>query len=110
MIILVTEEKDIEQELRGILINEAAAKESPCRCYEIPKAGGAKAKICFSKGIVGALSPEQINKFCPTTSELKSELLEERTEKFIKCSKEAEAKKLGLFDRIQFMSKCLTKE
>ena len=107
MIILITEEDQLEEDLKGILVDEAAAKGSPCRCYLIPKAGGRETKICFSKGIIGALSPEQIEKYCPTSLELKSGPLTKKVEHFIKCSEEAEKKGLGLLERIEYMKECL---
>lgn len=58
----------------GIVVNEAVAKTSPCRCIEYRPGE----KLCFSKGIVGALSDEQEKIYCPTVEELVSPGLEER--------------------------------
>ncbi|MBA7684767.1 hypothetical protein ES703_93176 [subsurface metagenome] len=58
----------------GIVVNEAVAKSSPCRCFEYEPGK----KLCFSKGIVGALSDEQEEIYCPSVEELKSPGLEKR--------------------------------
>jgi len=58
----------------GIVVNEAAATASPCRCVEY-KPGK---KLCFSKGIVGALSDEQEKLYCSTTEAMESPGLEKR--------------------------------
>lgn len=58
----------------GIVVNEALAKATPCRCIEYRPGK----KLCFSKGIVGALSDEQEKIYCPTVEELVSPGLERR--------------------------------
>lgn len=58
----------------GIVVSEAIAKTSPCRCIEYRPGK----KLCFSKGIVGALSDEQEAIYCPTTEALESPGLEKR--------------------------------
>ena len=58
----------------GIVVNEAAAMASPCRCIEYRPGE----KLCFSKGVVGALSDEQEAIYCPTTEALVSPGLEKR--------------------------------
>lgn len=58
----------------GIVVNEAIAMASPCRCIEYRPGK----KLCFSKGVVGALSDEQEEIYCPTVEELKSPGLEKR--------------------------------
>ena len=60
----------------GIVVNEARAKASPCRCIEYRPGK----KLCFSSGIVGALSDEQEKIYCPTVEELVSPGLERRLE------------------------------
>ena len=60
----------------GVVINEAVAKASPCRCIEYRPGK----KLCFSKGIVGALSDEQEGIYCPTVEALESPGLEKRME------------------------------
>ncbi len=58
----------------GIVVNETLAKATPCHCIEY-KPGK---KLCFSKGIVGALSDEQEKLYCSTTEEMESPGLEKR--------------------------------
>ena len=58
----------------GIVVNEAVAMASPCRCIEYRP----RKKLCFSKGIIGALSDEQERIYCPTTEKLESPGLEKR--------------------------------
>lgn len=58
----------------GIVVDEVLAKATPCRCIEYRPGK----KLCFSKGIVGALSNEQEKIYCPTTIPLESPGLERR--------------------------------
>lgn len=58
----------------GIVVNKTVAMTSPCRCIEYRPGK----KLCFSKGIVGALSDEQENMYCSTTEKLESPELERR--------------------------------
>ena len=47
----------------GILVDEERARRTPCKCVEY-KPGK---KLCWSPGIVGALTDEQETLYCPTT-------------------------------------------
>jgi len=58
----------------GVVVNEAVAMASPCRCIEYRPGK----KLCFSRGVVGALSDEQEKVYCPTTVPLESPGLEKR--------------------------------
>ena len=58
----------------GIVVNEATAMASTCRCIEYRPGK----KLCFSKGIIGALSDEQEALYCPITEKLESPSLEKR--------------------------------
>lgn len=60
----------------GIVVDEALAKVTPCRCIEYRPGK----KLCFSKGIIGTLSDEQEKLYCPTTEKLESPGLEKRLE------------------------------
>lgn len=64
----------------GIIVNETAARETPCKCYQLGKTTEAHDLLCFSKGIVGGLTDEQESKYCtskdilPPTPELKKRI------------------------------------
>jgi len=57
----------------GIVVDEGIARNTPCRCVD---------SICFSKGIVGALSKAQQEWACNPRAELKSPALRQRVERF----------------------------
>ena len=44
----------------GILMDPSLARKTPCRCYTHK----GKPKLCFSEGIMGAMSKLQIREFC----------------------------------------------
>lgn len=44
----------------GLVVNEATAKVSPCTCYRVDET-----EMCFSKGVIGTLTKEQIGLYCP---------------------------------------------
>jgi len=50
----------------GIVVNEPRAKTTPCKCVEY-KPGK---KLCWSPGIIGALTDEQEELYCPTTEKV----------------------------------------
>jgi len=58
----------------GIVVDEAKAKATSCRCIEY-KPGK---KLCFSSGVVGALSDEQEKLYCNPEIPLESPGLEKR--------------------------------
>ena len=45
----------------GIMVDEAVAKATPCTIYKVDTT-----EIGFSRGVIGALSKEQIEAYCPT--------------------------------------------
>lgn len=63
----------------GIVVDEVLAKATPCRCIECRPGK----KLCFSKGIVGALSDEQEKLYCPTEEKLESPGLGKRLESWM---------------------------
>lgn len=63
----------------GIVVDEELAKVTPCRCIEYRPGK----KLCFSKGIVGALSDEQEKLYCPTEEKLESPGLQKRLESWM---------------------------
>ena len=44
----------------GLLMDPVVARRTPCKCYTYK----GKPKLCFSEGIVGAMSKFQIKEFC----------------------------------------------
>jgi hypothetical protein len=61
----------------GIVVNEALAKSSPCRCATLDGS-----ELCFSRGIVGALDKGEKKLYCPTKTYFESAGLTERLKKF----------------------------
>lgn len=58
----------------GIVVNEAVAKATPCRCIEYRP----DKYLCFSKGVVGALSDPQEALYCNPREMMESPGLERR--------------------------------
>lgn len=46
--------------LDGIVVNENDAKVGPCKCVDTSDGG----KLCWDKGIIGALHKDQVKKYC----------------------------------------------
>lgn len=69
----------------GILMNPSLARKTPCKCYTHK----GKPKLCFSKGIIGAMSKHQIDEFCNPLIDLGES---ERLKIFEKAAKKASAK------------------
>ena len=92
----------------GIVVNEATAMASPCRCIEYRPGK----KLCFSKGIVGGLSDEQEKLYCPTTEALESPGLEKRLEGWMEsvetCKAEIAAIPKG--ERLEPWLGCMSRE
>lgn len=59
--------------LGGIVVNPEVAARTPCTCY---------GNICFSPGIMGALSKAEKQAYCPSTIEKTSPKMTERLEKW----------------------------
>lgn len=66
----------------GILVDEATAKATPCKTFDIGKGK----KLYFSKGIIGALDEDQIETYCKGMIAEESPELRERVEKFRSAS------------------------
>lgn len=92
----------------GIVVNEAIAKTSPCRCieYRLGK------KLCFSKGIVGALSDEQEAIYCPAVEELVSPGLEKRLKGWMESVEtcKAEIASIPKGERLEPWLGCMSRE
>lgn len=48
----------------GILVNKEEAENSPCDCFIFGDPNKPEDRLCFSKGIVGALNDSQEEIFC----------------------------------------------
>lgn len=92
----------------GIVVNEAVAKASPCRCFEYEPGK----KLCFSKGIVGALSDEQEKIYCPTIEKLESPGLEKRLKSWMgaKTICKAEIEPIPKGERLGPWLGCMSRE
>jgi len=89
----------------GIVVDEARAKASPCRCY-------LDRKLCFSKGIIGALSEEQKKIYCPTTETLESPRLERRLKGWMEAKTicKAEIEPIPKGERLEPWLSCMSRE
>jgi len=92
----------------GIVVNEAVAKSTSCRCMEYRPGK----KLCFSKGIVGALSDEQERIYCPTVEELVSPGLEKRLESWMESVEtcKAEIAPIPKGERLEPWLGCMSRE
>jgi len=106
----------------GVVINEELAKRSPCECYII-ELDGKKTDICFSKGIIGQLTEEQEQKYCPIRVDITEEYaknnpvylkayedLKKRLKEFIEASEECKRLARNIkdgFERLKFRIKCM---
>jgi len=92
----------------GIVVNEATAMASPCRCVEYRPGK----KLCFSKGIIGALSDEQEAIYCPVTEELESPGLEKRLKDWMDAVEtcKAEIAPIPKGERLEPWLSCMSRE
>lgn len=92
----------------GIVVDEALAKATSCRCIEYRPGK----KLCFSKGIVGALSDEQEKIYCPTVEELVSPGLEKRLEGWMESVEtcKAEIAEIPRGERLRPWLSCMSRE
>jgi len=92
----------------GIVVNEAVAKASPCRCFEYEPGK----RLCFSKGIVGALSDEQEKLYCPTVEKIESPGLERRLKGWMGAVKvcKAEIEPIPKGERLGPWLGCMSRE
>lgn len=92
----------------GIVVDEALAKTTPCQCLEYRPGK----KLCFSKGIIGALSDEQETIYCPTTVPLESPGLERRMESWMRAVGTCKAEIAGIpkGERLEPWLSCMSRE
>ena len=92
----------------GIVVDEARAKATPCRCIEY-KPGK---KLCFSSGVVGALSDEQEKLYCNPEEKLESPGLEKRLKSWMGSVDicKAEIAKIPPGERLKPWLSCMSRE
>ncbi len=92
----------------GIVVDETMAKATPCRCIEYRPGK----KLCFSKGIIGALSDEQEKIYCPTTVPLESPGLERRLKGWMESVEtcKAEIAEIPKGERLEPWLSCMSRE
>lgn len=92
----------------GIVVNEATAKATPCRCIEYRPGK----KLCFSKGVVGALSDAQEELYCHPEEKLVSPGLEKRMEHWMESVSicKAEIAKIPPGERLRPWLGCMSRE
>jgi len=92
----------------GIVVNEATAMASSCRCIEYRPGK----KLCFSKGIIGALSDEQEAIYCPVTEELESPGLEKHLKDWMDAVETCKAEIAPILkgERLEPWLSCMSRE
>ena len=61
----------------GIVVNEGIAKATPCTCYVIDKT-----ELCFSRGVIGGLSPAQREAYCGAGKIVEAQGIARRVKRF----------------------------
>ena len=76
----------IQLALDGIVYNEEKAERGECKCVPLPTGKN----LCWAKGIIGALSQDQVKKYCrPETTVVETGAkIPKHVEKFIEASEE----------------------
>jgi len=87
----------------GIVVDEDIARMTPCTCIEY-KAGK---YLCWSEGVIGALSDIQERFYC-NPRVIKKGKIPERIRAFIECSEKY--KGVPLEERLRGISECLKKK
>jgi hypothetical protein len=90
----------------GIVVDEALAKATPCRCYDIDGK-----LMCFSKGIIGTLDQAQIDLYCKEKQIVK-EGIAKRVAKFREAAEvcKARIKDIPKGERLKPWLECMSKE
>lgn len=92
----------------GIVVDEAKAKATSCRCIEYQPGK----KLCFSSGVVGALSDEQEKLYCNPEIPLESPGLEKRLKSWMGATKicKAEIAEVPKGERLEPWLHCMSRE
>lgn len=87
----------------GIMVDPDIAARTPCKCYD---------NICFSRGIIGALSEAQREAYCPTTEHVTSPGMTRRLKNWQEavgvCKREIEKYEKG--ERLEPWLSCMGRE
>jgi len=67
----------------GLVVDEATAKATPCTCFRLPDRD-----LCFSRGVIGMLTPEQETTFCVVGKVYREEGPARRVAKFREAAEE----------------------
>ncbi len=91
------------ENLGGIVINKEEAESGACTCYD---------KVCFHKGIIGALNAEERSRYCRTVHEGHSEAMMHRIAHWNKAIQICQAviKPIAKGERLEPWLGCMTKE
>jgi len=91
---------------KPVVINEDIARASPCRCYKLDKE-----EVCTSPGIIGILTEEMKEKYCPEKDFAPDEV-SRRVEKLSKSAHECglEVKEIPKEERYQRIVECLVRK
>jgi len=80
----------------GIVVDEAKARETPCRCFQIGPTKEAHDLLCFSKGVIGTLTNAQDTAYCTKRNiEPPSPALKRRITEFTEAAQAASARYKG---------------
>lgn len=93
------------QDLKGIVVTEELARISPCIRIK-------GTDLVFTKGVVGALSKEQRDKYCPTIIDVERHEFRKRVARWseaVKTCKER-TKHLSGADRVKAYIECMSEE
>jgi len=87
----------------GVVIDADVAARTPCKCYD---------NVCFSRGIVGALSESQREAYCPTTEHVTSPGMTKRLEHWQEAVNtcKAEISKYEKGERLEPWLECMGRE
>lgn len=92
----------------GLVVDEARALISPCTCYKIAPTR----TMCWSSGVIGTLTKEQEERFCPTKEYKTSPKLERRMANWMEAVEicKAEIAELPKGERLDLWLSCMGRE
>lgn len=92
----------------GIVVDEATARATPCRCVEYKP----EKFLCWSPGVVGALTDEQEKLYCPTTEKIERPGIVERMRNWQEAVDicKAEIAEIAKGERLEPWLSCMSRE